>query len=573
MTRDSAGAGERDVGGVGGGAAARGGRVGRAHRAVPLPGHLRVGAGAARDRRTRRVAHQRRRGRCARPRRARFARSWRCQAGGSGCAGCMPAGEGANVVARLPAAGRPRADAGVGRPPRRRAHRASSSGTAHDRGGRGAPAAPAQHRPVRGAGRRAGVRAGRAGRAGRWSRGPRRGRGSARALLAAALVADLDIATERTVPGANDNATGVAAVLALAQRFAAEPLAGVEVVRRRAGLRGVGDGRHGGLAARARDGLDPAAHARPLPRHARLRHADRRSRPRARCCATATAREDLDLADAGAGAPGWPAPERWRIGGWTDAILAVFAGLPAISLLSLGPKGIFTHYHHPTDMPEHVDFGCVERVRRARARNRDELRRARPVAEFAQVNGAMLVRRAQRARRRDARTTGGRGTRTIIGGEPICWRRWPPAPPAGAAKLFVAANQWDLARYAVYVAGAEANHVTLTGHGRRLYVLRDPNVPIAAARSSAPFVDTDPNASWGLLAALGELSIVPVRDLNCLAPRGRARRGSACATPGKSATTAGATPTRAVRFSSAILALGAGNDAATLAGAISPRRR
>jgi Iap family predicted aminopeptidase len=71
--------------------------------------------------------------------------------------------------------------------------------------------------------------------------------------------------------------------------------------------------------------------------------------------------EDVELAEEGASSAGVEPPEHWSIGGWTDPILAVFAGLPAISLLSLGPKGIFTHYHHPSDLPEHVDFECVER--------------------------------------------------------------------------------------------------------------------------------------------------------------------------------------------------------------------
>jgi Iap family predicted aminopeptidase len=148
-------------------------------------------------------------------------------------------------------------------------------------------------------------------------------------------------------------------VLALAQRFAAEPLEGVEVV---VVVPGCEESGMGGMAAWLRahaGGLDPATtvvlsldtlgSGTPVVLEAEgalLRH-----RYRA---------EDLDLADAGARRAGVQPPERWRIGGWTDAILAVFAGLPAISLLSLGPKGIFTHYHHPTDTSEHVDFECVE---------------------------------------------------------------------------------------------------------------------------------------------------------------------------------------------------------------------
>ena len=59
----------------------------------------------------------------------------------------------------------------------------------------------------------------------------------------------------------------------------------------------------------------------------------------------------------------WVAPEvpRVRLGGWTDALLALHAGLPALSMLSQAPGGGFSNYHLPSDTPENVDFGSVER--------------------------------------------------------------------------------------------------------------------------------------------------------------------------------------------------------------------
>lgn len=87
--------------------------------------------------------------------------------------------------------------------------------------------------------------------------------------------------------------------------------------------------------------------------------------------------EDNDLVDAGARAAGLPVPDRWRIGAYTDPILAVFAGLPAVSLLSMGPNGNYTNYHWPTDLPEHVDWGSVERcLDLAEAAAREFARRA-----------------------------------------------------------------------------------------------------------------------------------------------------------------------------------------------------
>ena len=52
--------------------------------------------------------------------------------------------------------------------------------------------------------------------------------------------------------------------------------------------------------------------------------------------------------------------ERRRLGGWTDPVLATFAGIPAVSILSLGEDGLIPNYHRPTDVPEHVDLASVE---------------------------------------------------------------------------------------------------------------------------------------------------------------------------------------------------------------------
>ena len=76
--------------------------------------------------------------------------------------------------------------------------------------------------------------------------------------------------------------------------------------------------------------------------------------------------EDLALADRGASRAGLPAPRRFTIGGWTDAVLALEAGLPAISLLSVRGSG-FTNYHLPTDTPDRVDWSSVESCTRLAA--------------------------------------------------------------------------------------------------------------------------------------------------------------------------------------------------------------
>ena len=249
----------------------------------------------------------------------------------------LPRGEGCNVVARIPAAGRPRrklvlvahldaqrsglmwdpriVEAGEGR--RTRARAMSPAGL---------PAAVAIALGIR-------------------------------PLLLANVAFLLDTATRPTVPGANDNASGVAAALEAARELAADPLPDTEalIVLPGAEESGMG-GMRAFLAGHALDpartfvlGLDTVGSGTPVLAAAEgavLAHRYRET--------------DLDLVARGAEAAGLPAPERWRIAGWTDPVLARFAGLPAASLLSVGPRGMYTRYHRMDDLPEHVDLACVE---------------------------------------------------------------------------------------------------------------------------------------------------------------------------------------------------------------------
>ncbi|MDX6669545.1 MAG: hypothetical protein QOK04_2925 [Solirubrobacteraceae bacterium] len=184
-------------------------------------------------------------------------------------------------------------------------------------------------------------------------------RGAGRAVLGLTVASYLDIATSRTVPGASDNATGVAALIELARRFAATPAASVELVLLAPGCEESG---MGGMAAFLRAhaaelralptfvlGLDTLGGGTPIVLEAEATMLAHRYRA-----------EDLELADAGAVRAREAPPERWRLGTWTDPVLALFAGLPAISLLSMGP-GYLPEHHLPTDTPERVDWDCVER--------------------------------------------------------------------------------------------------------------------------------------------------------------------------------------------------------------------
>jgi hypothetical protein len=181
-----------------------------------------------------------------------------------------------------------------------------------------------------------------------------------RALLALSVLADADIARSATVPGASDNATGVAALIALAERWLAQPLEGVEVWLVSCGCEESG---MGGMAAFLRAhraelehagtfvlGIDTLGAGTPIV-----------ARSEGPILAHGYDGDDLALVDAGARRARTDEPARWRLGGWTDPILARFAGLRSACLLSIGPDGLFTNYHLPSDVPEAVDFGCVER--------------------------------------------------------------------------------------------------------------------------------------------------------------------------------------------------------------------
>jgi acetylornithine deacetylase/succinyl-diaminopimelate desuccinylase-like protein len=175
-------------------------------------------------------------------------------------------------------------------------------------------------------------------------------------LLHAALL--VDTASRPTVPGANDNASGVAALLEVARRLSGDPLPGTEVLLVFPGSEESGmGGMRQALADHPLDpersfvlGLDTVGSGTPVLAGAEggvLTHD--------------YADADLQLVERGAAAAGVEPPERWRVGAWTDPILARFAGLRTASLLSVGEHGMYTHYHRMDDVPEHVDLACVAR--------------------------------------------------------------------------------------------------------------------------------------------------------------------------------------------------------------------
>jgi hypothetical protein len=166
------------------------------------------------------------------------------------------------------------------------------------------------------------------------------------AVLTLAVALELDQARSPVVPGANDNASGVAAVLELVGRLARDRPDGLEVVALFPGCEESGmGGMAAWLGAQALDpertlviGLDTVGSGEPVVLEAEGG-------------LWAVRYRDEDVARAGL--------RRWRLGAWTDPVLARLAGLRAVSILSVRDGG-FPNYHLPTDTPDQVDLACVE---------------------------------------------------------------------------------------------------------------------------------------------------------------------------------------------------------------------
>jgi hypothetical protein len=170
------------------------------------------------------------------------------------------------------------------------------------------------------------------------------------ALLGLGLGLGVQSALSETVPGASDNATGVACVLELARRYAEEPLEDIEVIvlcpsGEEVGLAGMYQWLRiskRGLTAFTNGlvlGLDTLGAGEPVV--ARGESFTGRYRE-----------EDLELV-------GTEVP-RVVLGGATDPMAARHAGLPAVSILSWTDGG-FTNYHRPTDTSDRVSWESVER--------------------------------------------------------------------------------------------------------------------------------------------------------------------------------------------------------------------
>lgn len=174
-------------------------------------------------------------------------------------------------------------------------------------------------------------------------------------VCAGIIVSFLDIALRPTVPGANDNLTGVATVLAVAKALEERPVRGIRVLLVSTGAEEALMEGMRALAARHFPELDPArtsvicVDCVGSPRLV-LSEAEGMLKVR---------RYDESLKERIAGsaaAAGIDLVRGITIRLGTDGYLALRHGFPAATLMSVNEWGTPSNYHWPTDTPDRVDY-------------------------------------------------------------------------------------------------------------------------------------------------------------------------------------------------------------------------
>jgi hypothetical protein len=190
-----------------------------------------------------------------------------------------------------------------------------------------------------------------------------------RAWLAAGLAGTLlsaaafhDIASSPVVPGANDNLSGVSVLVALAERLAAAPTAGLRVLLVSCGAEEVLQGGIHGFAARHFPALDRERtwflnlDTVGSPRLALLEgegpvvmedYHDRSFRDLVAGCAQDT---------------GVALRRGLRARSSTDAVVPSRAGYPTATLVSINRYKALSNYHRMTDTPANLDYDTVQQA-------------------------------------------------------------------------------------------------------------------------------------------------------------------------------------------------------------------
>jgi acetylornithine deacetylase/succinyl-diaminopimelate desuccinylase-like protein len=193
----------------------------------------------------------------------------------------------------------------------------------------------------------------------------RRGLAAAGLVLSAGSAASFtDIARHRIVPGANDNLSGVAVLLAVAQALQDEPVEGVRVVLASCGAEEVLQGGIYGFVER---------HLKPLdPDRTLVLNIDTVGCPRLILIEGEgpVVMEDYcgpdfrDLVARVAEDAGVELRRGMRARTSTDAVVTSHAGYPTATIGSMNAWKGLDNYHKPSDIPENVDYATVESAAR-----------------------------------------------------------------------------------------------------------------------------------------------------------------------------------------------------------------
>ena len=191
----------------------------------------------------------------------------------------------------------------------------------------------------------------------------RRGLARAGLVLSVGSAASFaDIARDRVVPGANDNLSGVAVLVAVAEALQEKPVQGLRVVLASCGAEEVLQGGIYGFVERHLKPLDPSSTL--------VLNFDTLGSPRLIMLEGEgpVVMEDYcgpefrDLVAAIADKAGVELRRGMRARTSTDAVVPSHAGYPTATISSMTAWKGLSNYHKFTDTPENVDYGTVARA-------------------------------------------------------------------------------------------------------------------------------------------------------------------------------------------------------------------
>ena len=161
------------------------------------------------------------------------------------------------------------------------------------------------------------------------------------------------------VPGANDNLSSVGVLIALAARLRERPIEGLRVLLVSTGSEESFSEGMQAFGERHFSELDRAAHRGAVPRGARRPDADR---ARGRGDAEDARLPGADARRAGRGGVGGgrPITRGIRTVAATDAIIALRAGYPTVTLASVAETKLPLNYHWPSDVPDELHWETIE---------------------------------------------------------------------------------------------------------------------------------------------------------------------------------------------------------------------